>query len=322
MKLCWFLTILFLVAANLGEAQQPTKIPTIGWLSTRPASVASGRESLRRELSALGYVEGKNIAFEYRTADDRRDLLPALANDLVSLKIDVLIAPTTAESLVAKNATRTIPIVFMNAGDPVAARLVDSFSRPGGNITGFTPISPVIVGKRLEILKEAVPKLTRVAVVWDPKSGSSVEWDESHVPARALGLQLHSIDVSSADKYAGALKEAMKAGNNAVAVTLNSLAVSNQKKIIELAATNHLPTIYPRRDFVEGGGLMSYGANQDEVYKRVAAIVDKILKGTKPADIPVEQPTKFEFVANVTAAKQIGFTIPPNVLARADRVIK
>ena len=274
-------------------------------------------------LRDLGYVEGKNIAFEYRFADNKLDRLPALADELVRLKVDVLVTPGINEALAAKNATRTIPIVFMISADPVAAGLVDSLARPGGNITGFTDIGAVLAGKRLELLKETVPKLSRVAVLWDPQNPSSAqEWKESQLPARELGLQLHSMEVSSADKYESAFKEATKARSAALASTSNALANSNQKRIADLATKNRLPAIYPREDWIASGGLMSYGPDRADVYKRVAVFVDKILKGTKPADLPVEQPTKFEFIINLKAAKQIGLTIPPNVLARADKVIK
>ena len=211
----------------------------------------------------------------------------------------------------------------MISADPVVAGLVDSLARPGGNITGFTDIGAVLAGKRLELLKETVPKLTRVAVLWDPQNQSSAQvWKESQLPARELGLQLHSMEVSSADKYESAFKEAAKARSGALASTSNALANSNQKRIADLATKNRLPAIYPREDWITNGGLMSYGPDRADVYKRVAVFVDKILKGTKPADLPVEQPTKFEFLINLKTAKQIGLTIPPNVLARADRVIK
>jgi putative ABC transport system substrate-binding protein len=246
-----------------------------------------------------------------------------LAEELVHLKVDVLIAPTTVEVLAAKNATRTIPIVFFNVPDPVASGLVDSLARPGGNITGFTTITAVLAGKRLELLKETVPNLSRVALLWDPQNPAAAQqWKESQQPARELGLQLHSMEVSSADKFEGAFKEAVKAHSAALAVTQNALVASNQKRIVELVAKNRLPAIFTSGNYVVSGGLMSYGADQVEPFRRAASMVDKILKGTKPADLPVEQPTKFELIINLKAAKQIGLTIPPNVLVRADRVIR
>jgi putative ABC transport system substrate-binding protein len=312
-----------LAAVTLAEAQQQTQVHKFGWLGTRPTTSTGGQETIRRMLGDLGYVEGKNFAFEYRFADNKVDRLPALADELVRLKVDVLVTPGINEALAAKNATRTIPIVFMISADPVVAGLVDSLARPGGNITGFTDIGAVLAGKRLELLKETVPKLTRVAVLWDPQNQSSAQvWKESQLPARELGLQLHSMEVSSADKYESAFKEASKARSGALASTSNALANSNQKRIADLATKNRLPAIYPREDWITNGGLMSYGPDRADVYKRVAVFVDKILKGAKPADLPVEQPTKFEFIVNLKAAKQIGLAIPPNVLVRADRVIK
>jgi putative ABC transport system substrate-binding protein len=319
----WLLATLLLTTASFSEAQQPAKTPKIGWLLVRPIASSSALDGGRRELRALGYVEGKNIAFVYRSADNNLDRLPGLADELVRLKVDVLLAAALNEALAAKNATKTIPIVFLGNGDPVAAGLVDSLARPGGNITGFTSIASVLAGKRLELLKETVPKLSRVAVMWNPQEASSVqEWKESQLPARELGLQLHSMEVSSADEFEVAFKEATRTRSAALAVTQYALGFSNQKRIVDLAIKNRLPTIYTRGDFVDSGGLLSYGADRFEPYRRVASMVDKILKGTKPTDIPVEQATKVEFIINLKAAKQIGLTIPPNVLARADKVIK
>lgn len=314
---------LMLPSVHLTEAQQQAKVPKIGWLGGRSAASATGLDGLRRELRALGYVEGKNIVFEDRYAEGKLDRLPALADELVRLKIDVLLTPSTITALAAKNATRTIPIVFISVGDPVAVGLVDSLARPGGNVTGFTDISAVLAGKRLELLKETIPKLSRVAVLWNPQEpGSAQQWKESQLPARELGLQLHSMEVSSADKYESAFKEATKARSAALAVTQNTLATSNLKQIAELAAKNRLPAIYTRGEYVDSGGLMYYGVDQAEPYRRAAVFVDKVLKGTKPADIPVEQPTKFELLINLKTAKALGLTIPAMVLMRAEKVIK
>jgi putative tryptophan/tyrosine transport system substrate-binding protein len=316
------LPALILTTIHLAEAQQQSKIPKIGWLVTASGSVP-GFEAFRRGILALGYVESKNIAFESRYAESKLDRLPALVEELVRSKVDVILTGTLSGALAAKNATKTIPIVFVISADPIAAGLVDSLARPGGNITGVTNISTVLAGKRLELLKETVPKLSRVAVLWDPHDPSpSQQWKESQLAARELGLQLHSMEVSSADKFESAFKEATKAGSGALAVTRGPLAASNQKQIAHLAAKNRLPAIYGRGDYVESGGLMSYSTNDADQYRRAAVYVDKILKGAKPAELPVEQPTKFEFVINLKAAKQIGLTIPPNVLARADRVLK
>jgi putative ABC transport system substrate-binding protein len=322
--------IIFVVLATIlatistAQAQQPAKMPKIGFLTTGSGSgPGGGFELLRRELRAFGYVDGKNVAFEYRFADNKLDRLPALADELVRLKVDVLLAFSTPTALAAKNATRTIPIVFHNVADPVAVGLVDSFARPGGNVTGFSNIAPVLAGKRLELLKETVPKLSRVAVLWNPQNpGNALNWKESQLPAQELGLQLHSMEVSSSDRYESAFKEVIKARSSALAVMQDPLNVSNRKIIADLAEKNRLPAIYPRRDFVESGGLMSYGPDAVEPFQRAAVMVDKILKGTKPADIPVEQPTKFELVINLKTAKTLGLTIPPLVLMRAEKVVK
>ena len=305
------------------EAQQPAKIPKIGWLGVRPAASDTGRQSFGREFRALGYAEGKNIVFEYRSADDQIERLPALADELVRLKVDVLLASLTPAAVAAKNATHTIPIVFHGGFDPVALGLVDSLARPGGNITGFTSIASVLAGKRLELLKEITPKLSRVAVIWDPQNpGSAQQWKESQLPARELELQLRSIEVSSVNDFEAAFKEAIRSRSGALALMASPFFYSNQKQFVDLATKNRLPAIYPREEFIAAGGLMSYGSDGKESFRRAASMVDKILKGAKPGDLPVEQPTKFELVINVKAAKQIGVTIPQKVLARADRVIK
>ena len=304
------------------EAQQP-KMARIGLLRGSSFEREANIEMLRRELSTLGYVDGRNIAIEFRAADNKFDRFPALVDELVRLKVDILIITSTAAALTAKKATATIPVIVMGITDPVGAGLVDSLARPGGNITGFTSIPADLSGKRIELLKETVSKISRVGVLWNPQDPASVQqWKESAQAARELGLQLHSMEVSSADKYEDSFKEAIKAGVLAFTVPQDSMSGANQKKIIQLAAKHRLPGIYSRNDFVENGGLMSYGWDRSESFKRVAVMVDKILKGTKPADIPVEQPKKFEFIVNLKTAKQIGLTIPPNVLARADRVIK
>jgi ABC-type uncharacterized transport system substrate-binding protein len=307
------------------EAQQQAKILKVGWLESGTTDRGSrlGEIFLRR-LSELGFVEGKNIAFEYRSADNQLDKLPALAGELVRLNVDVLLTTATPATIAAKNATRTIPIVFMQlAVDPVTAGFVDSLARPGGNITGLTNIAAELAGKRLEILKETVPTLSRVALMWEPKNaGSAQTWKESQLPAKELGLQLYSMEVSSVDQFEGAFKDAIKARSTALAVTPMVLAANHRKEIVELAAKSRLPAIYYRESFVESGGLMSYGADLADHFRRAADFIEKILKGTKPADLPVEQPKKFEFVINLKAAKQIGLTIPQSMLYRADKVIK
>jgi putative ABC transport system substrate-binding protein len=323
---CLALCALLLALSFPAEAQQPAKVFKIGYLSAQGAGRGNrggANEVVRRDLHKLEYVEGKNIVFEYRYADNRADRLPVLADEIVSLKVDLLFASSNPAALAAKNATRAIPIVFLGAGDPVTLGLVDSLARPGGNMTGITSIAEVLAGKRLEILKETIPKLSRVAVLWNPRGLDSVQqWKESQVSARELGLQLHSLEVTSADKFESKFNEAIKARSSALAGTHESLFTTNQKRVVDLAAKNRLPAIYPREDYVDNGGLMSYGADRTEPYKRAALMIDKILKGAKPADLPVEQPTKFELVINLKAAKALGLTIPPIVMMRAERVVK
>jgi len=235
----------------------------------------------------------------------------------------VLVAVTTNAALAAKNATKTIPIFFIGVSDPVAAGLVESLARPGGKITGLTNIASMLSGKRLELLKETVPKLSRVAVLWDPKNpGSTPQWKESERAAKELGLRPYSMPVSSTEKFESAFKEAIQARSGALAVTINPLANANQKRVIDLAARNRLPAIYARREFVEAGGLMSYGPSFASDGRDAARLVDKILKGGQPADLPVEQPTKLELTINLKTAKDLGLTIPPVVLIRAEKVIK
>jgi len=311
---------------SFAEAQHTAKFYRVGRLSGALSSSTFSLDALRRELRDLGYVEGKNIAFELRSAEEKPGRLSALADELVRLKVDLIIAGGPNDGLTAKKATKTIPVVFTDSpSDPVANGLVNSLARPGGNVTGFYSMADVLAGKRLQVLKESIPKLSHVAILWYGKSGSTEsQWIESQLAARQLGLQLHSMEIGNTDTYVSAFKDAIKADSAALAVTRHrqSQTPVNQKQIIELAAKYRLPAIYYREDFAEQGGLMSYGADEVEPFKRVAAMVDKILKGAKPVDIPVEQSTKFEFVINLKTAKQIGLTIPPNVLARADRVIK
>jgi putative tryptophan/tyrosine transport system substrate-binding protein len=314
--------ILFAVAV-VAKAQQPKKVPRVGYLAAVSASADAPRlEAFRQGLRDLGYVEGQNIVLDFRHTD-KFERLPDLAAELVRLKIDVLVAVTTNAALAAKNTTTTIPIVFMGVTDPVTAGLVDSLPRPGGNSTGITNMAAILTGKRLELLKETIPKLKRIAVLWDPQAPGSVpQWNDSQLPARELGLQLHSMKVSSVDKYEVAFREAITAHSAAIWVTLNPLANSNQKLIADLAMKNRLPSICARADYADNGCLMAYGPGYGNEGRDGARYVDRILKGAKPAELPVEQPMKFELVINLKTAKQIGLTIPPNVLARADRVIR
>ena len=323
-KIVWLFTFLFLATAIFAEAQQAKKVQRIGYLTANTSSAELPRlDAFRQALRDLGHVEGQNITIEYRHAEGKFDRLPGFAAELIGLKVDVLVGVTTNAVQAAKYATRTIPIVFVGVSDPIAAELVDSLARPGGNLTGCTNIAPVLSGKRLELLKETVPKLARVAVLWDPQSPGSVpQWKETELAATELGLRLFSMEASSVDEYEGAFKEAVKARSGALAVTLNPVSNSNQKPIAELATKNRLPTMCARGDYVDNGCMMSYGPSYVAEGRDAARYVDKILKGTKPSDLPVEQPMKFELVINLMTANQIGLTIPPEVLYRADRVIK
>jgi putative ABC transport system substrate-binding protein len=323
-NLLWLLTVFLLACFHVAEAQQPKKIPRIGYLAAVSAAAdAPRKEAFRQALRDLGYIEGQNIFIEYRHEDRNFERLPGLAAELIRLQVDVLVTVTTNAALAARSASKTIPLVFMGVTDPVTAGLVESLARPGGNSTGITNMAAILSGKRLELLKETVPKLSRVAVLWDPQApGSTPQWKDSQLPARELGLQLHSMEVSRADKYEDAFKEATKAHSGALAVTLNPLANSNQKRIADLVIHYRLAAICARGDYADSGNLMAYGPGYSTEGIDGARYLSRILKGAKPADIPVEQPTKFELVINLKTAKQIGLTIPPGVLARADRVIR
>ncbi len=318
------LTTALLSIALLAEAQQAKKVPRIGLLSPfSPSVTARWHEAFRQGLRDLGWVEEKNISIEYRYAEGRADRLPDLAADLVRLKVDVIVASVNTDALAAKKATRAIPIVVASAGDPVALGLVESLARPGGNVTGLSQIAPELAGKRLELLKEIVPRLSRLAVLWNPQGTTSpLSWREIQLPARELGLQLHSLEAGSLNDFNKAFEEATKSRAGALAIMPDPLFAGNLKRIAELAAKSRLPSIFHLAEFVNSGGLVAYGVDRSDMFRRAATYVNKILKGGKPADLPVEQPTKFELVINLKAAKQIGLTIPPNVLARADRVIK
>jgi putative ABC transport system substrate-binding protein len=309
-----------LVAA---EAQQPAGILRIGILIGSSASSYSSRvEAFRRRLRELGYVEGKNIVIEYRYAEGKLERLPDLAAELVRLKVDVIVTTGTA-ILAAKKASPTIPIVFGVAPDPVGAGFVSSLARPGGNITGLSLMGPDLDGKRLELLKEAFPKVARVAFLWGSSGArGNLVLTDMEAAAKALGLKLQSLEVRSLDDFERVFARAKREGAQALITQAGGLITNQQRQVLDFAAKNRLPAMYPNSEFVEAGGLMSYAPNIADLFRRAADFVDKILKGTKPADIPVEQPTKFEFVVNLKAAKQIGVTVPPNVLVRADRVIR
>jgi putative ABC transport system substrate-binding protein len=317
--LCSALTILLLIFTYPVGAQQPKKIHRIGYLSLG-LGIQPREEAFRQGLRELGYVDRQNIVIEWRFAKGKADLLPELAAELVRLKVDVIIASATQAIQAAKQATTTIPIVFPTAGDPVAYGLVDSLARPGGNITGLTILALDLSGKRLELLKEALPWISRVAVLYDPQLPQSLK--ETQTAAQFLGLKVQSLEVRDATDVETAFS-AMRRERADSLVTLPPPSIGvQQKRILELSAKSRLPAMHSSRGWVDAGGLMSYGPDVLDNDRRAAIFVDKILKGAKPADLPVEQPTKFELVINLKTAKQIGLTIPPNVLARADRVIR
>jgi len=311
------------------EAQQPARIPRIGILGPSSASSFLPRvEAFRQRLRELGYVEGlpvgrqgKNIVIEYRYAEGKLDRLPDLAAELVRLKVDVIVT-TGPGVLAAKKASATIPIVFAAAGDPVGSGLVSSLARPGGNITGLSLMAPDLDGKRLELLKEAFPKVARVAFLWEGGSRGNPVLTGMEPAGKALGLKLQSLPVRGLDDFEGAFARAKRDGAQALITAPGPLINTQRRQVLDFAAKNRLPAMYPVSEFVEAGGLMSYAPNYTDSWRRAADFVDKILKGTKPAEIPVEQPMKFEFVISLKAAKQIGLTVPPNVLVRADKVIR
>ena len=306
------------------EAQQLTKVPRIGYLAAVSLSALAARvEAFRQGLRDLGYVEGKNIVIEWQSAEGKPDRIPALAAELVRLKVDVIVSAGPPLTRAAKEATSTIPIVMTVDSDPVANGFVASLARPGGNITGLATLAPELSGKQLELLKEIFPKLSRVAVFGTSTNpGNAQALREMERVAGALKVQLQYLDVLSFKDFETAFRAAGKGRADAVLVLVSPVFANYRTEIVELAIKSQLPAIYYRSEFVEDGGLMSYGASFTDMDRRAATYVDKILKGRKPADLPVEQPMKFEFIINLKAAKQIGLTIPPNVLVRADRVIK
>ena len=306
----------------VARAQQPAEIPRIGILIPSSASSSARVEAFRRRLRELGYVEGKNITIEYRYAEGKLERLPDLAAELVRLRVDVIVT-TGPGILAAKKASATIPIVFGAASDPVGSGFVSSLARPGGNITGLSSMGPDLDGKRLELLKEAFPKVARVAFLWE--SGSTrgnLPLTNMEAAAKPLGLKLLSLEVRSLDDFESAFARAKRDGAQALITFPRPLINTQQRQVLDFAAKNRLPAMYATSEFVEAGGLMSYAPSYTDLFRRAADFVDKILKGTKPADIPVEQPMKFEFIVNLNTAKQIGVTIPSSVLSRADRVIK
>ena len=318
------LCTMLLALSSSATAQQTKTIPRIGYLvAGTPDSQATRTEALQQGLRDLGYVEGQTSAIEYRYAEGKLDRLPELAAELVRLKVDVIVVQSNTATRAASSATKTIPIVMADGADPVGNGLVASLARPGGNVTGLTNVQTDLGVKRLELLKEILPKLTRVAVLPAPNA-RGVALKELQEAAPSLKIQLHILEVKVANDLESALNEAVKARALALAMTPDpaGLFMGNQKQILSLVVKNRLPAIYPNNRWVNAGGFMSYAANEVESYRRAAVYVDKILKGAKPADLPVEQPTKFEFAINLKTAKQIGLEIPQSVLYRADRVIR
>jgi putative ABC transport system substrate-binding protein len=312
------IAVTFALCGAMAEAQQTKKLPRIGFLVPgAQAAFATRVDAFRLGLREFGHVEGQNILIEYRYAERGFDQLPELAAELVHLKVDIIVTAGTGIAA-AKKATAMIPIVFAAATDPVGTGLVESLARPGGNITGLTNLSEDLDGKRLELLRDTISKLSRVAHLWHTKS------PKSEVPgaAQALGLKLQTVEVGSADDFDGAFQTALKERPQALIVSPSPLFISHEKRFIDFAAKNRLPSIYHYSSIVDAGALMSYGLVTGFNFRRAAYFVDKILKGAKPAEIPVEQPTKFDLVINLKTAKQIGLNLPPNVLARADRVIR
>jgi len=311
-----------LVAPLAARAQQVGKVYRIGILETIPAAQnAANLDALRKGLRDLGYVEGRNLIIEYRSADGRAERFPDLASELVRLKVDLIVTRGTPAARAAKNATGTIPVVMATMGDPRA--LVASFAHPGGNITGVTTFSTELTAKRIELLKELVPNLSRVALLHNMGNPAAPpEWEETKTAARSLGLQAELLDVRSQGDLGRAFELAVRQRVDALVIGADGLTQMHQQTIVDLVARNRLPAAYPAREFVEAGGLIAYAVNYPDLYFRFASFVDKIFKGAKPGELPVEQPTKFELVINLKTAKALGLTIPPAVLARADEVIE
>src|SRR5215467_6136748 len=323
---CLLITVLLITGS--AQAQQPKKIPRIGYLAGSGDPNNPGPEvvAFRQGLRELGYIEGKNILVEYRYrySEGKQDRIPNFVAEFVQLKVDVLISPLGPAIIAAKQATKTIPIVMIYAQDPVATGVIDSLAHPGGNITGLTTLTRDLSGKRLELLKEIVPKMPRVAVLWNAdEPGAAIALKEYETVARGLKIDLQSLEVRVPNPdFDGAFQAAAKERAGALITITGTLLARNAKPIADLAIKNRLPSMYERNHYVEAGGLMSYSSDNSESFRRATIYVDKILKGAKPADLPVEQPTKFEFIVNLKTAKQIGVTIPQWVLMRADKFVK
>jgi len=314
------------IARSAAEAQQASKVARIGFLATNLAVIPHLRDAFLQGLRDLGYVEGRNVVIEYRDAEGKLERFPALAAELVALKVDVIVAPTTPATVAAKQATKTIPIVFAVVSDPVTSGLVTSLARPGGNVTGLSVLEPELVGKRLELLKQVVPGVSRVAVLWHPGAvGERTEKDvlkEAEAAARAMGVPLQFVEARGPADFDRAFLDMTRASAGALTVLESTVFFVERRHLVDLAAKNRLPAVYGLREFVDAGGLMAYGPNQPDLFRRAAIYVDKILKGAKPGDLPVEQPTKFELIINLKAAKGLDITIPQSLLLRAVEVIQ
>jgi len=320
--LLWPLVTFLLTTVSLAEAQPLGKVPRIGLLLNNPTPEQGRQATFRQALRDLGWIEGENIAIEYRYAEGKSDRFPELAAELVRLKVDIILAIGAPAAQAAKSATRTIPIVT-STGDPVGTGLVASLASPGGNVTGVANFTPELVGKRLELLKEVLPQISRVAILWSPDSAGAERWmAEAETAAASLGIKRQAVAVRGPNDLEQAFAAMRKERAGGLIPLRSPLIINQLKRIVELAGKSRVPALYDDREFTEAGGLMSYGAVLFDLDRRAAIYVNKILKGAKPADLPVEQPTKFEFLINLKTAKQIGLTIPPNVLARADKVIR
>ena len=316
-----------LLAAPLAAKAQPAaRVARIGLLGNDPVGNPHLLEAFRQGLRDLGYVEGRNVLIEYRFAEGKFERLPALAAELVALKVDVILATTVLTAVAAKQAIKTIPIVFFAAADPIRSGLVTSLARPGGNVTGLSVLSPELIGKRLELLKQAVPGISRVAILWEPDGGGERTdkgmLKRAEVAGQALGVRLQYVEARSSADFDRAFSDMTRAHAGALTVLPSPMFFNERRRLVDLAATNRLPAVYPARESVEAGGLMAYGPSVPDLFRRAATYVDKILKGAKPGDLPVEQPTKFELVINLKTAKALGLTIPPSLLQRADQVIE
>ena len=319
----WLLATVYLATASLSAAQKPAQVPLIGYLSAGPSGPSPNIEAFRQGLRALGFAEGQTIAIEYRYAAGRDDRLADLAAELVRLKVELIVTDSSPAARAAQQASKTIPIVMAASGDPLGTGLIASLARPGGNITGLSHLSPELSGKRLELLKEAFPRASPVAILWNATNPDKVsDFKETQAAARGLGVQLQSLEVRTANDFDKAFAAATSKRAKALITLSDPLTGSRGKRILDFALKNRLPAMYGEKGFVEAGGLMSYGHIPADSHRRAATFVDKILKGAKPADLPVEQPMRFEFVINLKTAKQIGLTIPQWTLMKATKVIQ